>query len=300
VNELPASAPPLRVSVCVCTRNRVEELLTCLRSTARSTIPVAQVVVSDDGDSDLADLLAAEEIAVTYTRGPRAGLGANRNNAIAAATGSHLLFLDDDAELGEDFLATVAARLAELPPDPAARTIVTGAEINRGRTVEPNGLDIWGFQTRPYRPGQSLRTVVINATLFPRAVFERIQFDPSLAYGFEEVDFATRARAEGFEILPCFEATNLHHPSAAGRGEYSSLATASRLYVTLKRRRWTEGSRLRAWGGFGLGAVHHLLASVKRKGPAGVGEAGRAVAQARAYHARYRASNGLLDKGAAR
>jgi hypothetical protein len=70
--------------------------------------------------------------------------------------------------------------------------------------------------------------------------------------------------------------------------------------VTLKRRRWTEGSRLRAWGGFGLGAAHHLLASVKRKGLAGAGEAGRAVAQAHAYYGRYRASSGLLDKAGAR
>jgi GT2 family glycosyltransferase len=286
----------LEVSVCICTRNRVGELRDCLRSIAGSSVPPVQVVVSDDGDDDLGELMTAQDLPVTYTRGPRAGLAANRNNAIAAATGSQLLFLDDDAALGEDFLATVAARLAQLPPERAATTIVTGAEINRGRTVEPNGLDVLGFQKRPYRPGEPLRTVVINATLFPRSVFELIRFDPNLRYGYEEVDFATRARAEGFAIVPCFEATNFHNPSASGRDGHSGLASASRLYVTLKRRRWTEGSRLRAWGGFGLAAAHHLLASVRRAGLAGIGEAGRSVAQARGHYARYRASGGRLDR----
>jgi GT2 family glycosyltransferase len=298
MSEAIADAPALSVSVCICTRNRVDELLNCLQSISRSSLPVAQVVVSDDGDEDIGALIAEQGLPIAYTRGPRAGLGANRNNAIAAATGGHLLFLDDDAALGEGFLATVAAALAELPADRRGQTIVTGAEINRGRTVEPNGLDLLGFQTRPYRPGQPLRTVVINATLFPRRVFDQILFDPSLAYGFEEVDFATRAYARGFAILPCFEATNFHYPSTAGRGEYSSLASASRLYVTLKRRRWTEGSRLRAWSGFGVGTAHLLLASVKRRGLAGFSEARRTVAQARSYYTGYLASGRRLDKGA--
>lgn len=299
MNGSGTNAPQLRVSVCICTRNRVDELLNCLESISRSTLPAAQVVVSDDGDEDIGALMAAQDLPLDYTRGPQTGLGANRNKAIATATGDQLLFLDDDAALGKDFLATVAAKLAEIPADRVSKTIVTGAEINRGRTVKPNGLDMLGFQTRPYRPGEPLRTVVINATLFPRRVFDQVLFDPSLAYGFEEVDFATRAHGLGFAILPCFEATNFHFPSPSGRGEYSSLASASRLYVTLKRRRWTEGSRLRAWGGFGVAALHLLLSAVKRMGVAGFGEACRTIAQARAYYADYLSTGGRLDKGAA-
>jgi glycosyltransferase involved in cell wall biosynthesis len=281
----------LAVSVCICTRNRAPELLLALESISNSSLDPVQVVVSDDGDDDsVAALLADQELPITYVRGPRTGLGANRNSAIDAATGDYLLFLDDDAALGEDFLATVARDLAELSPERAVQTIVTGVEINRGQKVRPNEQDMLGFQSRPYRPGERLRTVVINATLFPREVFERVRFDPSLAYGFDEVDFTTRACAAGFEIVTCFEAANFHNPSPSGRDGYNGLASASRLYVTFKRRRWTERSRLRAWVGAAVAGGHVYLAAVKRRGLSGLGEASRTIGQARGYYRAYLSS----------
>lgn len=295
-----AAGPDLDVSVCICTRNRAAELLECLQSISRSSVRPTQVVISDDSDGEEAAAVAAEQaLPITYTRGPRIGLGANRNSAIEVATGAYLLFLDDDAALGERYLEIVTRSLRELPAERAVRTIVTGVEINRGHTVKPNEQGLLGFQSRPYREGEPLRTVVINASLFPRALFERVRFDPSLSYGFDEVDLTTRAVAGGFTIMPCFEAANFHNPSEAGRGEYDSFANASRLYVTLKRRRWTEGSRLRAWLGFGVGAGHLLLSSVKRMGFAGFGDARRTLARARAYYGDYLSSGRRLDARAA-
>jgi glycosyltransferase involved in cell wall biosynthesis len=291
----------LEVSVCICTRNRPEELRLALNSIARSTVAPVQIVISDDGDDagGLTQLLAEQELPISYVHGPRRGLGANRNNAVAAASGSHLIFLDDDALLGEDFLATVATALAALPATEAAKAIVTGVEINRGHTVKPNEQSLLGFQSRPYRDGEVMHTVVINASLFPRGVFEALGFDPSLSYGYDEVDLTTRAVAAGFTIVPCFEAANVHTPSLAGRGDYSSFANASRLYVTLKRRRWTERSPVRAWAGFALAGAHLLVASVKRRGLAGVGEARRTISQARDYYSRYLESGRLADRAAA-
>jgi glycosyltransferase involved in cell wall biosynthesis len=286
----------IEASICICTRDRPEEVRQALESISRSTLPAAQIVISDDGtDDSLAATLDSQALPITYSRGPRLGLGANRNNAIAAATGSHLLFLDDDARLGERFLEKIEATLEALPPASAARTILTGVEINRGHTVKPNEQDLLGFQSRPYRPGEPLRTVVINAGVFPRAVFDQVGFDPSLSYGFDEVDLTTRAVAGGFVIVPCFEAANLHLPAESGRDEYDSFANASRLYVTLKRRRWTEGSRLRGWAGFAIAGVHLLLASVKRRGLAGIGEAGKTIAQAKRYYSCYLNSDRLAD-----
>jgi glycosyltransferase involved in cell wall biosynthesis len=279
------------VSICICTRNRTQELRRALDSIAGSTRGPGQIVVSDDGDDDATKSLTAKhDLEITYTRGPRSGLGANRNHAVSVATGDYLLFLDDDATLGETFLEQTEGALHELDPEARARTIVTGADIENGSVILPNNQGLLGFQSRPYRPGEALHTVVINAALFPRRVFDRLQFDTNLKYGFDEVDITTQAVALGYEIAPCFDAVNYHYPSTIGRDDYGRLASASRLYVTFKRRRWTEGSRLRGWLGFVLAAGHLYAASVKRSGVAGIAEARQTIAQARAYHAVFLAS----------
>ncbi len=281
----------LDVSICICTRNRTRELRRALDSIAGSTRGPGQIVISDDGDDDATESLAAtHELEITYTRGPRSGLGANRNHAVSVATGDYLLFLDDDATLGETFLEQTEGALCELDPEARARTIVTGADIENGSVILPNNQGLLGFQSRPYRPGEALHTVVINAALFPRRVFDRLHFDTNLKYGFDEVDITTQAVALGYKIAPCFDAVNYHYPSTIGRDDYGRLASASRLYVTFKRRRWTEGSRLRGWLGFALAAGHLYAASVKRSGIAGIAEARQTVAQARAYHAVFLAS----------
>lgn len=271
----------VEVSICICTRNRPQELGQALASIAQSSLAPRQIVVADDGDGDgVASLIAAKE-KITYVRGPRRGLSANRNAAIAAATSSHLLFLDDDAALGEDFLAKMDRHLEQLPASRRERSILTGVELNAGKAVQPNEQDLLGFQSRPYKPGEPLRTLVINAALFPRSLFELVRFDPSLRYCYDEVDIATRAVAKGFAIVPCFDAANLHFPSPIGREQYRRNASAARLYVTLKRRRWTERAPLRAWAGFAIAGGHVCLAAIRKLGLVkGLAEAGRTLTQA--------------------
>jgi glycosyltransferase involved in cell wall biosynthesis len=295
VSSVAAGPASLDVSVCICTRGRPEELRRALDSVAESTLAPGQIVVSDDGD-EAAAVVSAHPLEIAYTRGPRAGLGANRNHAIAVATGDYLLFLDDDGTLGRTFLEQVGGALRQLSPMDRSRAIVTGADIEDGRVVVPNDQGLLGFQSRPYRPGEPMRTVVINAALFPRRVFDRVHFDTSLKYGFDEVDVSTRAVAQGYEIVPCFEAVNYHFPAATGRGEYQDLASASRLYVTLKRRRWTEGSKLRGWAGFAFAVAHLFAAALKRSGFAGIGEARRTVARARTYYAAFLATAALEEE----
>jgi glycosyltransferase involved in cell wall biosynthesis len=286
-----------KITICICTRDRPTELRRALDSILESTIRPNQVIVSDDGsEPDTAASVAEHPLAITYTEGPRTGLGANRNHAVSMATGDLLLFLDDDGTLGETFLEKAKGALAELDPEEQPKVIVTGADIEAGHLVVPNEQGLLGFQSRSYRPGEPLRTVVINAALFPRHVFDSIRFDTNLQYGFDEVDITTQAVARGYRIVPCFEAINFHFPSSQGRGDYRPLANASRLYVTLKRRRWTEGSFLRGWGGFIFAAAHLFAASARRSGLTGIGEARKVVAQARSYHAAFLTSRDTASR----
>src|ERR1041384_5377606 len=111
----------MRASVCICTRNRPAELVETIATISRSTVPVDEIVVSDDSTGDdTREALEAAGLDVRYVEGPRVGLGANRNNAVDHATGDVVLFIDDDCHLAADFFErALACREDE-------RVIVTG------------------------------------------------------------------------------------------------------------------------------------------------------------------------------
>jgi GT2 family glycosyltransferase len=260
----------MNVTACIPTRNRPDDLAQCLDSIAASSIPVAEIVVSDDStDERTRDLVAEKYPQVKYVFGPRKGLGPNRNSAIAAASGEWILFLDDDARLGPDFLAEmVRARYANADH----RIIFTGIEKQVSGLVFPNDQNFLGFQKRPYG-SRDVNTVVINATLFPAALFKEMLFDPRLIYGYDEVDIASCARGAGYRILLVLSAVNLHFPSPVNRDYYSPHTEAARIYVTFKRYARAEGRPLKALLFLALSFIHSLAHHIKRHGLTGVGGA---------------------------
>lgn len=252
-------------------------------------LPVAQLVVSDDSTDDRAFRRFGSDSDVDWGPGPCVGLGANRNAAIKRAHGSHVLFIDDDAELQPEFFLRIKKRLDELPATERDRAIVAGSERQDANTIFPNEQSFLGHQKRPYSPGDVLRTVVINGTVFPQRVFDQVRFDPQLVYGYDEVDFTTRAVAAGFVIHPCFEAYNVHRPSPNGRTYYQQHVEASRIYVTRKRIFETDGKRLRARMFMAAAGAHAFTYAVRTRGPAGVPEARRTLRLARRYWHTHRA-----------
>jgi glycosyltransferase involved in cell wall biosynthesis len=279
-----------RVSVLICTRNRPEELDRALRSIETSTLAPHEVVVSDDSTDDATvRMLAASFPSVIWTLGPRIGLGANRNQALSKATGSHVLFIDDDVELAPDFVELMSERWHALVANRRATTILAGAEIQSGRLITPNEQGFLGYQSRPYRAAEPLRTVVINAAVFPRSLFTAagIAFDPQLVYGYDEVDVTTQAVAAGYRIERCFDAANHHFPSAGNREYYRPFVEASRIYVTAKRRAITERRRLAAVLFVAVAGPHSFAAALRRGGPAGIKLAWNTLRQATTYYRRH-------------
>jgi GT2 family glycosyltransferase len=271
------------VSVCICTRNRPEELARCLQSLHASTHPVAQTIVSDDStDSRTLEMVRASYPWVRFVEGPRKGLGANRNRALAEASGDYVLFIDDDACLGPTFLQQCLGLLAKQPSG-GRRVIVSGREDNRGTLVKAHNQSFLGFQNVPYGQGDRLVTIVINATLFPRSLFREIRFDEQLVYGYDEVDVALKAVGRGYTILQCDEAINSHYPSSVNRAYYRAHTEASRLYVTLKRYASYEKKPLKATAYALCGAAHCTAAAIRQRGPAGLLDAWRTVRTARSY-----------------
>lgn len=260
-----------RFSVCICTRNRPDELRDALRSVLASAHPAHDIAVSDDStDARTRALVAAEFPSVTYVEGPRRGLGANRNCALAQTRGTHVLFIDDDAALAPDFLGGAASCLDELGAC-AERTIVSGCEITRGARIVPHRIGFLGHQSIDYRPGDRHETVVINAAVFPRALFEKLRFDPNLVYGCDEMDVSLRAvRLHAYTVLFRPDLANRHQPSRINRGFYTPFQEASRIYVQFKRFFWVERRRGKAACFLVLAYGHVLLHFLRRRRLAGL------------------------------
>ncbi len=258
-----------KVSVCICTRNRPEELKKALDSIERSTHPVFEVIVSDDSmNSETQILINSCYKNVKYLAGPRQGLGANRNNALKAVAGSHVLFIDDDVILSDQFLETIFSYLRayiDKEKEDINKIIVTGIENNNGSLIFPHEQDFLGYQKIEYQEGDIMKTVVINSTVFPKELFARVWFDKKLVYGCDEVDLTTRAVQEGFKILLCPSAVNLHFPSIKNREFYEPYQEASRVYVTFKRYLTTEKKRLKALTYLAIASAHVAAHTIKVK-----------------------------------
>jgi glycosyltransferase involved in cell wall biosynthesis len=271
--DLPASATSMMdlahsLTVCICTRDRPHALEAALHSVSENA-PAASIVVSDDGDGSAA-AVAAGNARCRWQQGPRRGLGANRNAAVDAVETDWLLFLDDDARLGEEFVPAMERALCGLDRNLRERTILTGRELNRGRLVPPHDVDFLGFQQRDYAAGEALHTVVINAAVWPRSLFASVRFDEQLRYGSDEVDLAYSALAAGHHIEFCPSAVNHHDPDPHGREGYAESAHVSRLRATTKRHWRLQERRGKAIVFVLVAPCHLALALVKRQGMSGI------------------------------
>lgn len=87
----------MRVSVIVPCRNARRTIAEALRSAAAQTRPPTEILVVDDGSTDgSADQIAASGVTVRFLRADRANAAAARNQAIRAATGDFIAYLDAD------------------------------------------------------------------------------------------------------------------------------------------------------------------------------------------------------------
>jgi glycosyltransferase involved in cell wall biosynthesis len=112
--DLPTT-PPL-VTVVVATRDRHDQLSTCLRSILDVTYPSFEVVVVDNAPSDRSTERTVDELAtgdrrVRYVRVERPGASPARNLGARLGRGEIVAFTDDDAVVDAGWLAALVAGL---------------------------------------------------------------------------------------------------------------------------------------------------------------------------------------------
>jgi GT2 family glycosyltransferase len=238
----------MRLSACITTRNRTEELDACLRALWDSTVKPHSVVVSDDSP-DIEVQRKNHQIVrlypgTTYITGPQAGVCANRNNAINAIPHSEtdlIAFIDDDICVEPDFIACALERFKIIHPEQRGQTILSGlSQDPDGHDLLHGKLTFRGYFTSSNVP----ETVAIHAAVFPRAFFEEEQWDANIFFGYEDAELCLRALKRGYSIVYCpelkvlntaFKKGTLQTNHFGGLTSYDIYIEAARLYVGIKR-----------------------------------------------------------------
>lgn len=117
----------LRISVIICTRNRVQLLDKCLMSIKEQTLDAQdfEVLVVDNGSSDATPILLEkyrDHLPLVTIAEPIVGLSRARNTGWRAAKTDFIAFLDDDAMADPDWLAAGLQSFEKVRPTPAALT----------------------------------------------------------------------------------------------------------------------------------------------------------------------------------
>ena len=170
----PDRSPP-RITVCICTHERVDYVRECLDGLRAQTAPrdAFDVVVVDSASSAgaasaLAALVAAMPGALLI-REDRPGVSIARNTGLAAAGDGYAAFIDDDAIAAPDWVEAIARAVAtEHPP-----VIIGGRVLPIWERTLPAW---WPRSLRPvlsiieHEAGGEYRSVALPARLEPYAV----------------------------------------------------------------------------------------------------------------------------------
>ena len=232
-----ASATP-RVSVIICTKDRPAELAVCLDSLARQMTQPAEVIVVDAStvatEREVSDFRSkvGPECNVKLLRASPA-LTRQRNIGVHAASGSVLLFLDDDTVLATDYLREIAAVYEN---DPESRIGgVGGATISDPTHTEPwlrrvfkrvfllssigfGRLKRSGHPAWVFSPREPLKVEFLSGCnmSYRREVFDYLKFDERLtgyALG-EDLHFSYAVSRRWQLVLTPY--ARLEHRDAAG------------------------------------------------------------------------------------
>lgn len=225
----PAEPPSSRVSIIIPFRDRPELLRNCLRSLRASTYRDYEVVLVDNGSTDprTLRLLAKLRTRPRYRIVSHPGaFNFSRlcNAGASAATGEHLLFLNNDTEvLTRDWLE----QLLRIGADP--RVGIVGATLlYPDRTIQHAGLfpRTDGLWVHPYRGepvdhagerGELLTTrcvpAVTAACLFiGRSLFAQLGgFDERFPVAYNDVDLCVRTRERGLSVVISPDARLFHY-----------------------------------------------------------------------------------------
>lgn len=227
------------VSIIIPAFNRASVTRQCLDTllSARGLEEHAEIIVVDDASQDLtARILASYAPRVkVVTHQSNSGFATACNDGALAASGRHLVFLNNDTMPQPGWLEHLVTYAEQHP----AAAIVGSKLLYRDGTVQHAGVAIAqnGFPTHIYGgfPGdhpavnKSRRFAAVTAAsmLVRRHVFEEAHgFDAAYVNGYEDVDLCLRVGALGYEVHYCHESVAWHLEALSRKPHGDQIATS--------------------------------------------------------------------------
>jgi GT2 family glycosyltransferase len=234
LEALASAAPAPLVSVVVPTRNRTEQLQTCLDSMLRLTYPALEIVVVDNNPSDSStrNMVKNEfgfDSRIRYRHVARAGASRARNVGAQLAHGEFIAFTDDDAVVDPLWVSGLVAGFRDDPRVVCVTglTLPASLETPAEQTFEVFGGMGLGFEPRifdllenrgstllyPYTAGFGASN---NVAFRRRQFFALGGFDVTLGpatptFGAEDLDLLLAVILAGYRIAYQPIASVRHH-----------------------------------------------------------------------------------------
>lgn len=211
------SAPdyPGRISVCIATYRRLDQLQALLEDLlAQTLMPVQLVVVDNDAHGSAEAVMltmqpafAARGVQVVYALQPEKNISLTRNMTVALATGEWLAFLDDDERAPPYWLERLRATARDFRAHGVLAPVLAEVPDHAPAWVRRGGFYDWArFKTGTPVPHHAMRmgNVLLRA--------DRLEgldpvFDPALGLsGGEDGDLLMRLINQGVRLVWCDEA----------------------------------------------------------------------------------------------
>jgi len=260
---------PKKISVCVCTYMRPEQLGLLLESLSKQTFPLVnfEVIVVDNDHSASAKSVVNEAIRlypdlyILYEIEPNQGISYARNHTVALAKGDLLAFIDDDECANQNWLFDLVNTMEKYRADAALGPVVPHyPQGTRQWVINSSFFERPRFTTGTFIKGKTCRTG--NALIVAGKVKSRqpSPFDDRFAQtGYEDQDLFKWLEEQGCKFVWCDEA-EVHEEVPAIRQSLSyMLERGLRVSATYWQDVNRERSRVRAFMealiGVGIGFV---------------------------------------------
>ncbi|MCC7178072.1 MAG: glycosyltransferase family 2 protein [Acidobacteria bacterium] len=239
-----------------------EELERCLASLARHE-PGARIIVVDHAADEAAGRRIAAFPGVTYVgRRENPGFGAGVNHAAREASGSHLLLLNPDCEIGGPIVAPLVSVLEAHPEAgivgglvrdalggvqasgrrfPNITTAIAGRTSWLSRVAPGNPLSRWNLTTVPSEGIARVDWVSGAFVLIRREAFDAVGgFDEAFFLYWEDADFCRRAADAGWQTLYAPVAEVVHYTARASL--HAPVRSLWAFHQSALRYYWKHGS----------------------------------------------------------
>lgn len=273
------------VAILIVTYNSVCQIRDCLRSVYDQRRNVSQqiIVVDNASEDGTTDLIRQEFPDVTLvTPGRNLGFAAGVNEAARHADAEFLLLLNPDTEILDQAVDVIVSFARSHP----AYALYGGRTLKPDGSLEPSSCwgtpSLWsmalfasGLTTMAPRnlfldpeslggwPRDTVREVGVITGCFllvERHAWQRLQGldERYFMYG-EDVDFALRARSEGYRPVICPDATVMHEVGQSSARPIDKMMLLYRGKAQLVRTHWHGWEQQLAhallWGGVALRAL---------------------------------------------